>query len=221
MSDSAEEQFEQRARACWYAVTGGTPIVIKMTAPRIELPANAEREFRQFFEATTNHWLRIARATLRCWRAPTEVEDVLQEIRLVLWRRMWKWDPSRNKSIRSVLRWSAKTAAKEFVHAQRCASSHGTRDKNKSRVPLPFSSFVRDGEDHQFEVEVPAQQERIARARLVIAGTSEWERLILRAFISTGGDESRAAVELFGRRDPKFARLAKRAIRSTLANVVV
>lgn len=221
------DTFELRAMECRAVMLEFfEPGLLDSAAYRV-LRGRAERAFEEFFRETRAVWRGIAASLLRRWRSPTEIDDVLQEIRLELWgRRFRKFDPEKSTSLMRVLRWGANVAGKRWVHQERGANKHGTRDKNRSRCALPFSSFGRDGEEdssRSFDVPVEAVQERVSDAlshvRAIVGRCrTAQDRRIVRMLAECGGcvDEVLSKLRELRVMDRKIAR---QLVRETVVSI--
>lgn len=172
--------------------------------------ARGELKFDRFFNAHLHMWEGIARAVMRKWKSPAEVDDVLQEIRIRVWKKIPLFDRSRGKLWRDFLSFQARDAAKTWVHAERGANKHGTRDKNLSRRFAPVSSLAKDGDDDRldrWDVPVePTQEDEANAASVAAACTLSQDRRILEAMIAARGCVDTVAQQLYGNLDVEIAR---------------
>lgn len=166
--------------------------------------------FDQFWRRHSRAWEAISRQVMRRWRSRAELDDVLQEVRLRVWRKMPKFDPSRGKTWREYLGFQGRDAAKTWVHAERGANKHGTRDKNPSRRFAPVSSLGKDGADEsadRYDVPVEATQEWDANVAAVAATCKlPQDRRILEAMVAARGCIETVASQLYGELDVDVAR---------------
>jgi len=225
--DTLSVELEAKALECWRAIMDVRPLIcgdeewlrVKAGVPPLRSVAcvawkarkrAADRAFSKFCEETKHIWRSIAHDILRRWKAPTCVDDILQEMRIGLWRFFAKYDETRGITLFRYLRWNATILGRRWSDAERGASKHGSRNKNPSRHALPFSSFVRDGQDddgsRQFEIPQEAVQDRVADVRMIVQRCrTAQDRLIVETLMSAGGSIEVVVDYLFDGMDQKVA----------------
>ncbi len=114
--------------------------------------------FDEYVKATDSYWQTLARYIYRRWATPAgvTVDDVYQEVLLGLWIAYAKYEEGEGRTTpNKYLYWNAGDKAKRFVHKQRGAIQHGSKDRNPSRIPVPFSAMGEDGFSNRFEESIP------------------------------------------------------------------
>lgn len=109
----------------------------------LNMVRTGELSFAAFEKQTRPVWTALAINLLKRWPGPQAVEreDLIQELLLGAWLALPKWKAGKSP-LRNFIVWQAMYSAKNWLHAQRGASKHGTRDKNKSRFEVSVGDVM-------------------------------------------------------------------------------
>ena len=134
----------------------------------MQLTREGAMPFGTFARTTAHRWQRLAHTLLRRWPGPYAVdeEDVAQELLLGAWLALPRWQPQGAPLERFVV-WQAMAQAKAWLHRQRAANQHGSRDRNPSR----FDVVAIGDEDIDMAVEAAQEEVVYALERLRLACT--------------------------------------------------
>lgn len=172
--------------------------------------------YADFTRATRSDFGRLAASLIRRWRPPEWLgeDDVVQEMHVAAWPRIWKWDPDRGPSLSRYVVFGAMDAAKYAVHVARGAMLHGSRDCNPSRnLECPLSSFeVEQGDSVRLRGDVEAamvddgptveamlmfaEDRRTATTEAIEVCATTEEEIVVRAIIDYG-DVDMAAADIY------------------------
>lgn len=163
--------------------------------------------FAEFVRATLHVWRGLAAYLLRRWSAgpAVAVDDVVQELLSAVPGLLPRWDPERSDLARFVV-YNAMSSAKTWIHAQRGANKHGSRDRNPSRRECTVSELLSPGSEddaaNRFAVAVDGGQEarcerRAAAERFALLTASPREAFYVTAIVAARGDAEEAGRVLY------------------------
>ena len=178
-----------------------------------------QQSLDEFFTENEKDFRRMAAYILGRWKAPNDVgvEDVMQELRIAIWRKARKYDPKRGKKPEQFLAFNAISLAKRQVHKQRRARG----DKGIGHIELLTNNgIVVDTSAVEPEQEFSLAQKQ-ELALILDRCTSTREAICLAVFFKEK-DAQAAARRIF--EDDELRRLcrvssmsaAKQAVRQTV-----
>lgn len=145
-------------------------------------------DFTTFARSTRDRWEKLADYLLGRWRAPRwySREDVVQELLLGAWSRMWDFDPRRGVALARYVVWNAVDIAKKALHKVRGA--YRRDDRSPSVLPeVAVESFGEDAGEWLTAMGVEATQETRMQAAEQVLGacTNPRERRVMEAILAT------------------------------------
>ena len=149
----------------------------------------------QFIRATLHDWSNIAKSLLRRWRAPVEVEDVVQDLCCAVVQFVPLFDATRGVTLGDFLIYNATDKAKKRIHCYREANEHRFADSNASRVAVSCDPTTTKWCSSQ--VYAPTQEDRVALRRLAQRMPTAGGQLVAVAIIDSQGDLEATSESVF------------------------
>lgn len=115
---------------------------------QLHLVHDEKIDFGSFVAATRVEFRKMALYLVRRWTPPEwfTLEDIEQELYLGAWKYIWRFDPTRGKSISNFVTYNAIQHAKTALHVARGVTISGSPDRKVSNIETPLSMFGEEGD---------------------------------------------------------------------------